>query len=463
MSAFVVGVGTGGRASRTVPPTICVKPVVGRTAMTLARETDTHRKSGRGQRRWRRGKSAAQQLAGEEKRKQQKHVERRKEVAINPETKLVRMLDYLRSLGLSIEDSGRVVQRRPQLVNLDIRRDVEPILQLLHASPFCLSEKQVARAIRNGPQLFFKSRSVFESRVQLLSELGVEGDALATVVSQRPHTLWMDIANAKRVIKYVREEVGVEEERSLTKFFSTVPQTLLEPPGRLQQTVDWLVNEAGLARDKVAKVCAKWPQLFAYKPDTTLSKRLQFLRNVGLQKSTIVKVIEASPNVTAMSIPAQLQKHLDKLNDLGMTKEQVDSVICCFPGFFTAHVDPRLDFLRDIGADNDLVSKIVCSNAGILFASVDSNLKPKWKYMCDTVGGSLDDIRELPTYFGYNLEERIMPRFAFCCARGIKASVKEMIGNSDEQFCRQVAKVSYEEYREFESHGQWMLFSTPIL
>lgn len=38
-------------------------------------------------------------------------MERRLEVQHEPETKLVVMLDYLRGLGLSMEDCGRVVSR----------------------------------------------------------------------------------------------------------------------------------------------------------------------------------------------------------------------------------------------------------------------------------------------------------------------------------------------------------------
>lgn len=91
-----------------------------------------------------------------------------------------------------------------------------------------MNEKQVAKTIRNAPQIFFKSKKLFSSRLEFLKEVGVADSDLASIVSSRPHTLWMDLQNGRQVVEWMKNYLGVKEKNIVAKFVVAVPQMLLE-------------------------------------------------------------------------------------------------------------------------------------------------------------------------------------------------------------------------------------------
>eukprot|EP00189_Rhodosorus_marinus_P013761 CAMPEP_0184742262 /NCGR_PEP_ID=MMETSP0315-20130426/5244_1 /TAXON_ID=101924 /ORGANISM="Rhodosorus marinus, Strain UTEX LB 2760" /LENGTH=440 /DNA_ID=CAMNT_0027213013 /DNA_START=162 /DNA_END=1486 /DNA_ORIENTATION=+ len=373
------------------------------------------------------------------------------------------MLDCLREIGLSIEDCGRVVQRRPQVVDLDVGKDVEPCLRFLAGPVFGMNEKQIARTIRNAPQVFVKSRSSMLPRIDFLKRLGIEGPELANVASSRPHVLWMDLSNAKQVLDWVKIELQMDDTKNLSRFFSAVPQVLLESPRRLQMTINWFTEKVGLSQAQAKKVGEKWPYIFGYRPDSTFTSRIECLEKFGLRKETISRVVESTPKVVAMSVNAQLEKQMQIFLDLGIREDNLDKIISTVPTFFSTNPQARIEFFLSTGLDKESLAETIEAQPGILFLSLKANLRPKWEYFTKVMGGSAEDLKRMPSYFVLNLEQRIMPRFAFCCSRGVTAPIEDMVSGTDEYFCRKIAKVPYQEYRRFEESGDWMMFSTPLV
>jgi len=355
------------------------------------------------------------------------------------------------------------VQRRPQVVDLDVGKDVEPCLRFLAGPVFGMNEKQIARTIRNAPQVFVKSRSSMLPRIDFLKRLGIEGPELANVASSRPHVLWMDLSNAKQVLDWVKIELEMDDTKNLSRFFSAVPQVLLESPRRLQMTINWFTENVGLSQAQAKKVGEKWPYIFGYRPDSTFTSRIECLEKFGLRKETIGRVVESTPKVVAMSVNAQLEKQMQIFLDLGIREDNLDKIISTVPTFFSTNPQARIEFFLSTGLDKESLAEMIEAQPGILFLSLKANLRPKWEYFTKVMGGSAEDLKRMPSYFVLNLEQRIMPRFAFCCSRGVTAPIEDMVSGTDEYFCRKIAKVPYQEYRRFEESGDWMMFSTPLV
>uniref|UniRef100_A0A7S3ABF4 mTERF domain-containing protein, mitochondrial n=2 Tax=Rhodosorus marinus TaxID=101924 RepID=A0A7S3ABF4_9RHOD len=435
MCGFVNSAGFAGRrGSTSVTCNVAQRPL----SMTLAEKetgqtTRMSKKQGQGQQGRRRYYSQARK---EEDRRQRKHVERRRAVQTEPNSKLLDMLDYLREIGLSIEDCGRVVQKRPQVVDLDVRKDIEPCLHFLAGPVFGMNEKQIARTIRNAPQIFMKSRSSMLPRIDFLKRLGIEGPELANVASSRPHVLWMDLSNAKRVVDWVKIELEMDDKKNLARFFSAVPQVLLESPRRLEMTINWFKDNVGLSETQAKKAGEKWPYVFGYKPDSTFTSRIECLESYGLSKETIGRVVESTPKVVAMSVSAQLGKQMDVFIDLGIHEENLDKIISTVPTFFGTCPQARIEFFLSTGLDKGSLAEMIEAQPGILFLSLKANLRPKWEYFTKVMGGSAEDLKLIPGYFVLNLEQRIMPRFAFCCSRSVSAPIKDMVSTSEKQGIR---------------------------
>mmetsp|Transcript_8995 Transcript_8995/g.39678 ORF Transcript_8995/g.39678 Transcript_8995/m.39678 type:complete len:211 (+) Transcript_8995:1107-1739(+) len=201
-------------------------------------------------------------------------------------------------------------------------------------------------------------------------------------------------------------------------------------------TINWFKDNVGLSETQAKKAGEKWPYVFGYKPDSTFTSRIECLESYGLSKETIGRVVESTPKVVAMSVSAQLGKQMDVFIDLGIHEENLDKIISTVPTFFGTCPQARIEFFLSTGLDKGSLAEMIEAQPGILFLSLKANLRPKWEYFTKVMGGSAEDLKLIPGYFVLNLEQRIMPRFAFCCSRSVSAPIKDMVSTSEKQGIR---------------------------
>jgi len=363
-----------------------------------------------------------------------------------------------------------MVKRYPALLDLDIPVDVDRVVAKLTAAPIHMrTAKEVGRAMRNAPQIFhrFKEPGVIDRRLDFLIEtLRIPAKDLPVIIAARPHLLWMDLENARRVLAWLTERCGVAEGKR-RGLVVKVPQVLLATVESLDVNAKFLREEVGFADNDTAlgRFIVRYPQCLCLRVETTLTRRVEYLRSLGLKKEVVRTVVDLTPEILEESVEATLQKKVDVLKDWGLeSEEDIARIISKAPAFFSADLSEHLNWLSSIGLDDEQVAKVVRNLPAVLIYSVPTNLAPKWEYLSNVMGGTVDDLVDIPSFFGYNLEQRIMPRFAFVGSKGLRdtLTVPEILNNTDKEFC-EATGLSYEEYRVFEQTGGSLLFHTPLL
>ena len=74
------------------------------------------------------------------------------------------------------------------------------------------------------------------------------------------------------------------------------------------------------------------------------------------------------------------------------------------------------------------------SRYGALYTfSLTENLIPKWDFFL-TTGYPKSELVKFPQYFGYNLEERVKPRFTIMKKYGVKLLLNQVLSLSSSNF-----------------------------
>ncbi|PKU73779.1 hypothetical protein MA16_Dca020778 [Dendrobium catenatum] len=67
----------------------------------------------------------------------------------------------------------------------------------------------------------------------------------------------------------------------------------------------------------------------------------------------------------------------------------------------------------------------------LFFDSEENNLRPKFEYLLYEMGGSVEEVKRFPQYFGFCLKKRIVPRHLHLKQRNIRPSLKWMLMPGD--------------------------------
>ncbi|MCO5559134.1 hypothetical protein L7F22_012726 [Adiantum nelumboides] len=244
----------------------------------------------------------------------QKIVRRRKACFYVKINKVKERLGYLMSLGIKIEDIGKVITRHPQVLEYTVDRMMKP-------------------------------------RVQYLQSLGVPETRLGRVLTVSPSLLRCSLAGTlKKRVRFLLEEVGVTE-GDVPKIVLLSPQILTQSiTDSLRPRINFLLKKVGLSQERVAKMVKKHPQLLHYSITNGIQPRIDFLRSIGLSDHDVAVVLSRSSQVLSLSVEKSLKPKCDYLSKelkCGL------STIVSFPAYLSLSLEqrirPRHEFLKALG------------------------------------------------------------------------------------------------------------------
>lgn len=367
-----------------------------------------------------------------------------------------------------MEHSRRAVSRHPRLASqTNLASFAAPTISYLRDT-LRLNGRLVARAVRNAPQILYRGRDRFQTRLDFLENVArISAAQLPHALAKCPHVLWMDLTAASEVVTTVVEACPLITPTSLGTVFSRVPQALITSPAKIRSNIE-NIRVAGVSDSaSMARIFAKAPLTLVYDAKKTLAKRLAYLsEELRLSEKTVGKVVVSTPEVLEWSVEKMLKPRVELLESL-VGEDAVASVIDKVPSLFSMEdILDRVLWLRDeVGLDDAEIRAVLREAPAILAYSVVGNLTPKWTFIHETMGGTQEDLVAAPReMLCANLQQRAMPRYAFLASNGASnIPVVDILRGSDAEFCRDVAKCEPEKFRAYVDNDTYLLFFSQLI
>ncbi|KAK4537321.1 hypothetical protein CDCA_CDCA12G3346 [Cyanidium caldarium] len=440
------------------------------------------------------------------------------------EQRVDRVLALLRALGLTAEDAGRVLHRRPQMLGISLAAQARPVIEFL-VEALGLRESHLRRVVRHAPRIlelsveevlrpgaaFMQGTAVAASPAAATTNgtlptsialpFGLEGAAMAEAVAKRPHILWCARDEALRSADYVLEVLNGDRSVAM-HVVSSVPQVLLASVAALRTQVQWLeqLMEAGApaptaaptsgpyrtVRDDVADLIARYPSALVLSPQRSMQPRLNFLRE-QLGVRDLGQCVLTTPLVLEASIPHDLQpfrRLMEEELGFGARHPAIAQVATVVPEFYRRRIAALVDWLQERGGFSaPQVRQLIAAAPALLSytgrrgsrdEALQAQLEPRLHFWTETIGlPATETLYRLPEYWCMDLHQRIIPRYAFVKTRGHRRGSGEpswedpqperIFTGSDAEFCAQVAGCDLSEYLAYRDSDQWLWFYTPVI
>lgn len=375
---------------------------------------------------------------------------------------------FLQSVGLSVEDTRRVLSRLPRLTEQpDLEATATPMLNYLR-SDLRLNRKQIARAVRFAPHVFFRSPDTFDSRLEFLDTVArISAADRAAAIAKCPHVLWMDLQAASRVVQIVLDACPLIAPASLGAVFARVPQALVTAPERIAENIE-RIRVAGVCdAASMVRVIAKAPLALVYDPNNTIDKRLAYLSTeLSLPLTTVGKVLVAVPQVLDWSVDKVLRPRIQLLQTV-VGADAVAALVDKVPSILGVEdaIDRVLWLRERVGLSEAQIRTVIREAPAVLTYSVVGNLAPKWAFISETMNGTSEDVVAAPREsLCANLQQRAMPRYAFLASLGRNdVPVVDMLRGSDVDFCKHVAQCDPTQFREYVDNDTYLLFFSQLM
>ena len=263
---------------------------------------------------------------------------------------------------------------------LSLEQKHRPMLTYMVSLGF--KEKDLEKLlVQSEDQLFSKPVSKIISRVEYLkSELGLEGTSLVRIVSKDPQILLQRNRHSIPRCRYLTH-LGLDTQ-ALASVLSKQPSILhLSVQNSLKPRVNYFRHELGIASEDLAKVITRNPAVLTFSVEDQIAPRVEFLKNLGISHENVAKLILRHPQTLQYSFDG-IKEHVDFLaKDCNMNDEEVAKTISRLNTFFSL--------------------------------SLEDNLRPKYEYLIDELGGTKQTAISFPAYWSLALDTRIKPRHRF--------------------------------------------------
>ena len=263
---------------------------------------------------------------------------------------------------------------------LSLEQKHRPMLTYMVSLGF--KEKDLEKLlVQSEDQLFSKPVSKIISRVEYLkSELGLEGTSLVRIVSKDPQILLQRNRHSIPRCRYLTH-LGLDTQ-ALASVLSKQPSILhLSVQNSLKPRVNYFRHELGIASEDLVKVITRNPAVLTFSVEDQIAPRVEFLKNLGISHENVAKLILRHPQTLQYSFDG-IKEHVDFLaKDCNMNDEEVAKTISRLNTFFSL--------------------------------SLEDNLRPKYEYLIDELGGTKQTAISFPAYWSLALDTRIKPRHRF--------------------------------------------------
>jgi len=302
--------------------------------------------------------------------------------------------------------------------NLSLEQKHRPMLTYMVSLGF--KEKDLEKLmLQSEEQLFSKPVSKIISRVEYLkSELGLEGTSLVKIVSKDPQILLQRNRHSIPRCRYLTH-LGLDTQE-LASVLSKQPSILhLSVQNSLKPRVDYFRHELGIASEDLAKVITRNPAVLTFSVEDQIAPRVEFLKDLGISHENVAKLILRHPQTLQYSFDG-IKEHVDFLaKDCKMNDEEVAKTISRLNTFFSL--------------------------------SLEDNLRPKYEYLIDELGGTKQTAISFPAYWSLALDTRIKPRHRFMEEYNAAPDPfpMKLLAEKDEVFVKRVRGANLDAFEAF--------------
>ena len=302
--------------------------------------------------------------------------------------------------------------------NLSLEQKHRPMLTYMVSLGF--KEKDLEKLmLQSEEQLFSKPVSKIISRVEYLkSELGLEGTSLVKIVSKDPQILLQRNRHSIPRCRYLTH-LGLDTQE-LASVLSKQPSILhLSVQNSLKPRVDYFRHELGIASEDLAKVITRNPAVLTFSVEDQIAPRVEFLKDLGISHENVAKLILRHPQTLQYSFDG-IKEHVNFLaKDCKMNDEEVAKTISRLNTFFSL--------------------------------SLEDNLRPKYEYLIDELGGTKQTAISFPAYWSLALDTRIKPRHRFMEEYNAAPDPfpMKLLAEKDEVFVKRVRGANLDAFEAF--------------
>jgi hypothetical protein len=297
---------------------------------------------------------------------------------------------FLQGLGLSIEDVGRVIHKRPQVLQLSLREQAYPLVRFL-SSELGLTDAEIRRAIRHAPQIFEQNLPRLRKNASFLTRRkrpetptshtldGVESsaiDAKATQLARASPNEFLDIDDSDAhdtTVAPSELETPAFSPRQLARAVAKRPPILWHSPTDLAAMVHLFRNQVGCNARETAHVLSQVPQLLLASP-TALASQIAWL-------GRLLEPVPGEASRGSAEAPAFQRRDLARL-------------VVRFPAALILDTEetmqPRVAYLRDQFRVSDM-RQCLLNTPTVLEASLQKDLHAFKSILVDTIGYAADD------------------------------------------------------------------------
>ncbi|GLJ12833.1 hypothetical protein SUGI_0198700 [Cryptomeria japonica] len=204
----------------------------------------------------------------------------------------------------------------------------------------------------------------------------------------------------------------------------------------IEKVVGFL-QQWGMLHKDFGRIFGMCPQILTCNVDKNLVPILDFLLfEVKILRKDIRKCINRCPRILESSVTDQLRPTLQYLKKLGLQEERFAD--CSNTVLLVSSIEntlaPKLEYLQSLGFDHKDAVSMVVRTPGIFTFSIANNLKPKFDYLVNEMGGGLQDLLEFPQYFTFSLEKRIKPRHRLLVKHKLWLPLPAMLKKTEPDF-----------------------------
>ena len=155
---------------------------------------------------------------------------------------------------------------------------------------------------------------------------------------------------------------------------------------------DFLASDLPSSVQQSRGLILRCPRLLFSDVEFCLKPTLNFLRQVGLE---------------GLDKPTNLNAHL-----LNTRVEKLRG---------------KIGFLQEIGFSYEEAARACARMPAIFGYGTEANLRPKFEYLVKDMNRSVEELIKFPQYFGFSLENRIMPRHLHLKQRNVRIPLNRML------------------------------------
>ena len=245
------------------------------------------------------------------------------------------------------------------------------------------------------------------------------------------------------------------KEKDLEKLMlQSEEQLFSKPVSKIISRVEYLKSELGLEGTSLVKIVSKDPQILLQRNRHSIP-RCRYLTHLGLDTQELASVLSKQPSILHLSVQNSLKPRVEFLKDLGISHENVAKLILRHPQTLQYSFDgikEHVNFLaKDCKMNDEEVAKTISRLNTFFSLSLEDNLRPKYEYLIDELGGTKQTAISFPAYWSLALDTRIKPRHRFMEEYNAAPDPfpMKLLAEKDEVFVKRVRGANLDAFEAF--------------